>query len=516
MSEPTVLVVGGGLAGMTIARELAVRRCKVTILERTNRLGGKAGSDFKGGRRWEHGYHVFPAWYPNIRGILSRLGIRLIDFDRYHFLLRGAYPKKVTVRGPSSLSALWYNTFNGLLPWYHTILYNYSVLDMISRPLSEKRFLDRVSQVGLLRGKWYASEAIAEFGQENILKATAIPAYDLSAMTAKRFIGYWMRQANPFLSVLPGDLQMVFIEPLVRELESLGVEVRYDCEVVAVNVRSGAVESVTLQNQSSVKASVYALCTPFEVTRKWLDDSFYAADPDLGNMHFLEAYPMAAFHVRLRRPIPQLPREHIFFHASRYALSLIETGRLWTGDAGHSELSFISSNYLPLREVTEQRAAELLLAEISEYLPLSAADIESWELNPNTELPLFINTIGAWTNRPAPSTRLPNLYLAGDYVKNSVDLACMEGAVSSALSASAAILRDSKIPGPHPAPETPPEWPRPILVAARILLLPVIAIARLAAWFDEYFFKHGRGAPSPSGKRTSDGTTHIPRRPQAG
>ncbi|MBE0659143.1 MAG: FAD-dependent oxidoreductase, partial [Bryobacteraceae bacterium] len=454
MSEPTVLVIGGGLAGMTMARQLALRHCKVTILERTGRLGGKAGSDFKNGRLWEHGYHVFPAWYPNIRTILARIGVRLIDFDRYHFLLRGAYPHKVTVRGPSSLSALWHNTFHGLLPWHHTVLYNYSVLDIISRPLSEKSFLDRVSQVGLLRGKWYASEAIAELGQENILKATAIPAYDLSAMTAKRFLGYWMRQSDPFLSVLPGDLQTVFIEPLVRELEALGVDIQYHREVKQVNVRDGAVASVTLQDNSTRAADVYALCTPFEVTRAWLDDNFHAADPDLGNMHFLEAYPMAAFHVRLRRPIPDLPREHTFFHASQYALSLIEVGRLWTGGAGPSELSFISSNFLPLREVSRQRAAELLLAEIAEYLPLTEQDIESWELNPNTDLPLFINTIGAWPSRPSPTTRLSNLYLAGDYVKNSVDLACMEGAVSSALSASATILSDWNIPGPHDLPET--------------------------------------------------------------
>lgn len=499
MREPTVIVIGGGLAGITVARELSLRHCKVTILESTGRLGGKAGSDFKDGRLWEHGYHVFPTWYPNIRAILTRIGVRLIDFDRYHYILRGAYPKKVTIRGPSSLSALLHNTFHGLLPWYHMVLYNYSVLDLISRPLSEKRFLDRVSQVGLLRGKWYASDAAAEFGQENILKATAIPAYDLSGMTAKRFIGYWMRQPDPFLSVLPGDLQEAFIEPQVRELEALGVDIQYHCEVRQVQVRDGAVDSVMLRDNSSRTADIFVLCTPFEVTRNWLDDGFYAADPSLGNMHFLEAYPMAAFHVRLRRPIPGLPREHVFFHGSQYALSLIEVGHLWSGGAGPSELSFISSNFLPLREVSNQRAAELLISEIAEYLPLTAADIESWELRPNTSLPLFINTIGAWHNRPSPSTSLPNLYLAGDYVKNSVDLACMEGAVSSALSASAAILRSLKIPGPHPVPETPPEWPRPLLVAARLLLIPVIALARLIAWLDEHLRNGPRSPHIPLG-----------------
>ena len=31
---------------------------------------------------------------------LERIGVRLIDFDRYHFLLPGEYPRKITVRGP--------------------------------------------------------------------------------------------------------------------------------------------------------------------------------------------------------------------------------------------------------------------------------------------------------------------------------------------------------------------------------------------------------------------------------
>jgi hypothetical protein len=59
---------------------------------------------------------------------------------------------------------MWHNTFRGTLPWYHNVLYNYSVLDIISRPLSAKSYLDRVSQLGRLRREWYASESVAEFG----------------------------------------------------------------------------------------------------------------------------------------------------------------------------------------------------------------------------------------------------------------------------------------------------------------------------------------------------------------
>jgi zeta-carotene desaturase len=490
MTIPSAIVVGGGLAGMVVARELALRGWRVILIERSKRLGGKAGSDIKNGRLVEHGYHVFPQWYPNVRAIVERIGVRLIDFDRYHFLLPGAYPRRITVRGPSSLSAMWHYIFNGLLPWYHNILYIYSVLDMISRPLSEKSFLDRVSQIGLMRGKWYTSESVAEMGQENVLKASAIPVYDLSAMTAKRIASYWIRQGSPFLSILPGDLQTVFIDPQVRELEALGVEIRYDTEVRGLVMHEGVVAAVALRDGTEVSAGVYAICTPFEVTRTWLNDSLYEADPELGNMHFLEAQPMTALHLRLRRELPDLPREHVFLHGSYYALSFIDVGRFWKGLDGEHQLSFISSNYAPLNAVSQEGAKNLLLKEICEYLPITPADVENWELNPNTGVPLFINTIGAWPNRPRPKTKIKNLYLAGDFVKNAIDLACMEGAVSAALEAAAQILSDHGETESLPVVQVPPVWPRGLMVLARILLIPVVAVARGIAWFEEKFSPH--------------------------
>jgi len=492
MNNPSAIVVGGGLSGMVVSRELALRGWRVILLERSKRLGGKAGSDLRNGRRVEHGYHVFPQWYPNVRAIVERIDVQLIDFDRYHFFLPGEYPHRITVLGPSGISAVWHFIFHGLLPWYHNLLYIYSVLDMISRPLSEKRFLDQVSQIGLIRGKWYTSESVAELGQENVLKASAIPVYDLSAMTAKRVAGYWVRQGSPFLSILPGDLQTIFIDPQARELEELGVEIRYDSEVRDIVMRDGTVAAVTVGDGIELSADVYALCTPFEVTRTWLHDSLYEADPELGNMHFLEAQPMAALHLHLRRELPGLPREHVFFHGSHYGLSFIDVGQNWKGsdDKGKSHLSFISSNYGPLNAVSKEGAKNLLLEEICEYLPMTPADVESWELNPNTDVPLFINTIGAWSNRPRAKTKIQNLYLAGDYIKNAIDLACMEGAVSAALEASAQILRDHGETESLPIVQVPAEWPRALLVLARILMIPIVAVARVIAWLEEKFSPH--------------------------
>jgi hypothetical protein len=180
----------------------------------------------------------------------------------------------------------------------------------------------------------------------------------------------------------------------------------------------------------------------------------------------------------------------VFLHGSHYALSFIDVASHWQGLSGRHELSFISSNYSPLNQVSKEGAKDLLLKEIGEYLPIAPADVESWELNPNTDVPLFINTIGAWPNRPRPKTKIWNLYLAGDYVKNVIDLACMEGAVSAALEAATDILRDHGETEKLPVTQVPPEWPRALLVFVRILAVPVVAVARVIAWLEEIFSPH--------------------------
>jgi hypothetical protein len=54
--------------------------------------------------------------------------------------------------------------------------------------------------------------------------------------------------------------------------------------------------------------------------------------------------------------------------------------------------------------------------------PTQAANLE----------PLLVNTAGSWANRPDAVTRIPNLFLASDYVRTHTDLATMEAANEAA------------------------------------------------------------------------------------
>ena len=104
------VIIGGGLAGMAAALELARYGIDVEILEASERLGGKAGADHDGARYQEHGYHIFPAWYVNVRKILTELGIQLTDEQKYHFLRAGEFPSFATVEFNNPLSV------KGLVP----------------------------------------------------------------------------------------------------------------------------------------------------------------------------------------------------------------------------------------------------------------------------------------------------------------------------------------------------------------------------------------------------------------
>jgi uncharacterized protein with NAD-binding domain and iron-sulfur cluster len=77
--------------------------------------------------------------------------------------------------------------------------------------------------------------------------------------------------------------------------------------------------------------------------------------------------------------------------------------------------------------------------------------VHSWFLDPGivydkrrgrnrNVTPLLVNTVGTWDKRPTARSKIPNLFLAGDYVQTNIDLATMEGANESARAAVNALL----------------------------------------------------------------------------
>jgi predicted NAD/FAD-binding protein len=70
-----VVVIGGGLAGITAALELRDAGAEVTLLESRPRLGGAATSYARAGMMVDNGQHVFLRCCTSYTALLARLGV---------------------------------------------------------------------------------------------------------------------------------------------------------------------------------------------------------------------------------------------------------------------------------------------------------------------------------------------------------------------------------------------------------------------------------------------------------
>jgi Flavin containing amine oxidoreductase len=482
VSVPHVCVIGAGPAGLAAATALKDAGLQVTVLDAALRAGGKLGADADaGGTRRDHGLHIFPAWYKNLRALLARLGLSstLVDHERVAYVGRGEFPHGVrTLRAPTGLRAAWHNTFRGPLPWWESMLYQYFMLDLAGQPLRRKAFLDRISETGLLYGRWYRSENVAEFVEANVLHAASVNASEISAMSWQRVLRYWLRTPSPFFSVLSQDLQTGLIDPWVAHLTGAGVSVQTDRRVTKLRVGpAGRVDGVEWQASTGVtgllSADAYILAAPLEGARALVDDEVFAAAPELGDLNRLASEPMSGYHVQLDRKLPDLGADFLFLLGSAYGLSLIDA----TPHAPTTTLSVVIGDFGPLRSLSDGLLDQLLLEEIRQYLPIPVGGIVRRYLHNNVSAPLFVNGVGAWPFRPKPRTRIANLYMAGDYCRNAIDLATTEGALYSGKHTAHVALKDMGYAGEKPI--RPPENPPILYRAAWLAGMPFMTVPHL-------------------------------------
>ena len=70
----SVIIIGGGLAGLTAARQLHQKGIDFILLEATDRIGGRIKTDVLNGFRLDHGFQVLLTAYPEAK--------RWLDYER--------------------------------------------------------------------------------------------------------------------------------------------------------------------------------------------------------------------------------------------------------------------------------------------------------------------------------------------------------------------------------------------------------------------------------------------------
>lgn len=480
----SVTIVGGGMAGMSAALRLAERGCAVTLFEADTRLGGKAGATRHGQDYDDHGYHIFPAWYLNTLQLTRDLGIQANWLDRAEFkqLRPGEFPRFVTLRDILSPRYLVQNLRAGALPLPEMCLFYYSVIDLVSQNYSRRAFLDQITVNGFVRSRFYRTEQVALEHQQLTLKSVAVPSYFISAMTVRNVMRFWARSPRPLYRIFNGNLEQKLVAPLARRLRDHGVDIRLEHRLDGVRVEGDRIAALRLQTPAGPQdwpVDHLVLAIPVERVVALLDDDLVAAAPDLARLRYLHTQPMAAFNVYLRRRLANVPDTHVDLIDSPYGLSFIDVGQVWPESGDRTVLNCLASDPTTLQGLEPAAAEQAMVADLQRYLPdLHPEDIERTDYQSHSDQPLFATEVGAWRFRPEATTQLANLFLAGDYCRSHVDLVSVEGAITTGLHAAEAIQQALGLNQPVDV-RVPPVYPRELFVAARVALLPAVALLKL-------------------------------------
>ncbi|EHN08953.1 Phytoene desaturase [Patulibacter medicamentivorans] len=507
-SNRRVAVLGGGMAGLAAAHELAERGFQVTVYER-NALGGKARSipvagTGRGGRRdlpGEHGFRFFPGFYHHVPDTMRRIpfpgnpgGVRdnlvaatggkfLRNGDRADAGPFGLIPDPVGMLTPDGLRRQLTDWLSGYGIPPHELVFFVERLLVFLTSCDARRFgqWEHVSWWDFIRaeGKSQEYKTVAAAGMtRNVVaaKETVASTRTIGNM-AEAFLMTMMNRGNDGAldRVLDLPTNEAWIDPWVAHLQRLGVRFEVGQAVDRLEVGGGRVTAAwshdARRRRYRIDADWFVCAMPVERARKLWSPEVLAVDPSLKQMDELFADWMVGIQYFLKRKV-DITRGHITFIDAPWALTGLTQGQFWNSrDFGRDygdgtavdALSIDISNWdapgilygKPAKRCTPDQIAREVWAQIKAHgtaAKLLPDDIvHSWFLDPGivwnpktganrNVTPLLVNTVGSWDKRPTARTKLPNLFLAGDYVQTNIDLATMEGANESGRAAVNALL----------------------------------------------------------------------------
>ena len=516
MGGKTVVILGGGVAGLSAAHELAERGFSVTVYEKRDTPGGKARSVLvkdtgKNGRRdlpGEHGFRFFPRFYKHLPDTMSRIPYgsnkngaagNLVETTRLEYPRMGKVPIVVGDRFPRTLAD------------WKLALHTAFAGDYGFKPGEQDYFAERVWQIltscedrrddQYERLDWWdfvgaesRSLAYQKYLAGGLTRSlNAAKAKDASTRTIGNILVQLLLDVlTPGISsdrLLNGPTNDVWMNPWLDYLRQRGVDYRLGVHFDRLHCSGGRITSVTLtdaQRSFDVQADYYVCAVPLEVMAKKIEITrreLLAADPTLQGIIDIRANVqwMNGIQFYLRQDHP-LVHGHSLYVDSAWALTSVSQAQFWRnidwsswGDGTvRGVLSVDISEWgepgsqqytggLKAKQCTHQQIADEVWFQLKQSLnypghtELSNDILHSSHLDhdiipevdplaPDKERdsePLLVNNKNTWDKRPDAYTRIPNLFLAADYVRTNTDLATMEGANEAARRAVNSILEAS-------------------------------------------------------------------------
>jgi 15-cis-phytoene desaturase len=499
----SVVILGGGVGGMSAAHELIERGFHVEVYERKAIAGGKARSvavpnSAVGGRPalpGEHGFRFFPGFYRHLPDTMKRIPFGA----NKHGVLDNLVSTQIDMLTVTGKAPLY------MLPRFPTSWADLKVMLKLPAEVKETGLTDddlefffgkmwqiltscderRLNEYGRI-GWWefieadQRSEAYRKYLAIGATRTLVASSAELANTRTVADIGWQLilNMAMPGQSsdrVLNGPTNEVFIDPWLAYLRKRGVDYHLEAVVDAIHCEGHKVTGVTVIENGAprlVTADYYISALPVEIMAK-LTGELVKGDPQFTLLDQLKDQVkwMTGIQFYVKKDV-SISKGHQIYCDTAWALTSISQQQFWPkfplGERGDgtvhgcisvdiSDWDTKGGNGKAARHCTRKEIAEETWTQLKDSLKGSGVVLEddnlhSWFLdddiqnlpdNPHEEVnlePLLVNLINSWDLRPDAYTRIKNLFLASDYVRTNTDLASMEGANEAARRAVNAIL----------------------------------------------------------------------------
>jgi hydroxysqualene dehydroxylase len=448
VSTPRVVVIGGGLSGISAALALADAGSEVALLERRQRLGGLTWSFWRNGLSFDNGQHVFLRCCSAYLEFLERIGATDDIYLQPRLDIPVLSPKgtrasitRGSLRAPLHLApALARYKHLGIgdrmrLAWPALAL---------SRLNPEDPSLDSVTF-----GSWLSRHGQSDGAIERLWNLIALPTINVPAAEASLALAVKVFRTGLLDRADAGDvgwstvpLSELHGDRSARALDKAGVDVVLGARVQAVSARcDGGFDVVTDERNQVADAVVVA--TPPEVAQRLVPQGVLPAEVGLGQS------PIVNVHLVLDRRVTDLAMAAVVDSPIQFIFDRTASSTLRTGQCLSISLS-AADDYIA------QSSAQLVgtfFAALQTLLPIARTARLVDGVVTRERAATFRGTPGTAALRPASRTSIPGLFLAGAWCDTGWP-ATMEGAVQSGNSAARALLDDRGHASPA-APTTP-------------------------------------------------------------
>jgi len=483
-----IIIIGGGIAGLTAAHELIEKNYKVTLIERNDQVGGLARTYQNENNKtcpYEYSWRAYGRWYHNVYNIMKRIPYNDKEtvFDKLVVLQGGE--KTCHKNIPQYQYAYFKMKFNDIIKTLPIII-NYLCS-------CNERNIETYSHVGL-RNKIH--ELKLEKISENIIGKIVGPylgfdyhntsVYDLLYGTEM----IYNNASNEYtfnISSLPTSF--MWFEPWTKLLINKGVDIKLNTEVSNIKLNNNSIESIEIYDkvnykQYNLKGDYYINCTGPEILEKLLNpyklydeiSTFYNTINKVaenGRQIQLSVYYYINKKIFLDRKntLAYLPN-------TPWLLMVLSTGHIW-GDAYMSkycktEIKEIISVGIcepyekglyikkPWSECTPEEIRietwyqlindkdfknNICIEDNLSIEEVNIIDFKMWDSfvykngKIDTYEPKWANNINTIQYRPTYNTPISNLFLAGSYTNTTTGIYSMESATESGKTAAKALCK---------------------------------------------------------------------------